>query len=58
MATFIDTQDTPLYGEWWVNPENGHEYWLVERSFPRWNRMVCLVQPLGSEYHEYFVFPY
>lgn len=58
MATFIETDETPLYGQWWVNPENGKEYWLEERSFPRSNRMLCLMQECGSKYVEYFVFPY
>jgi hypothetical protein len=58
MATFIKTSDTPLYGEVWVSPENGKEYVLIERSFPRFNRMVCLVQEIGQEYVEYLVFPY
>jgi hypothetical protein len=57
MATFIETTDTPLYGQVWVSPE-GLEYTLIERSFPRFNRMVCLVQENGQEYVEYFVFPY
>jgi hypothetical protein len=57
MATFLNTNQTPLYGEVWVSPE-GLEYRLLERSFPRSNRMVCLVQEIGQEYVEYLVFPY
>ncbi len=57
MATFLNTNETPLYGEWWTAP-NGAMYWLIERSFPRFNRMVCLVQESGQEFVEYFVFPY
>jgi hypothetical protein len=60
MATYLDLDpnETPTYGQWWTNPENGCEYILVERSFPRMNRMVCLMQECGSDYVEYFVFPY
>jgi len=57
MATFIETTDTPLYGEWWTAPD-GLEYWLIEKSFPRSNRMLCLMQESNSPYVEYFVFPY
>jgi hypothetical protein len=57
MANFVDNSDYPNYGEWWTAPD-GLEYWLLERSFPRSNRMVCLMQEIGSEFVEYFVFPY
>ena len=56
MATFLNTDETPNYGFWWNY--DGKEFWLLERSFPRSNRMVCLMQELGSDFVEYFVFPY
>lgn len=60
MATYLEIEivDTPLYGERWTNPETGHQYTLVERTFPRLNRMVCLMQKCGTDTVEYFVFPY
>lgn len=57
MATFIETSETPRYGEFWVSPENGQKYWLLEKSYPRYNREVCLMQEADSEFVEYFVFP-
>jgi hypothetical protein len=57
MATYLENAEYPNYGDWWTAPD-GVEYWLLERSFPRGNRMVCLMQEIGSEFVEYFVFPY
>lgn len=57
MATFLDTTETPLYGELWFD-EMGQAFYLLERSFPRGNRMVCLMESVATGYCEYFVFPY
>jgi hypothetical protein len=57
MATFLDTTDTPYYGEAWTNPDTGETLYLVERSFPRSNRMLCLMKDENG-FDEYFVFPY
>ena len=59
MATYLemDTAETPMYGNYWTNPETGEQLWLVERSFPRADRMVCLMENENG-FVEYFVFPY
>jgi hypothetical protein len=56
MATFVNTVSSPLYGELWEAPD-GQFFYLVDRKFPRSNRMVCLMENLQG-YLEYFVFPY
>ena len=55
MAIFVDTDSSPLYGELWEAPD-GQFFYLVDRTFPRWNRMVCLMENLQG-YLQYFVFP-
>ena len=57
MATFMKTTNTPLYGELWYD-EMGQAFYLLERKFPRFNRMVCLMESVATGYVEYFVFPY
>lgn len=57
MATFINTTDTPTYGQWYTDPNTGKSWWLESRHFPRWNRMVCEMTDLDG-FTEYFVFPY
>ena len=56
MATYLKNAEYPTYGQWWTAPD-GLDYWLLERSFPRSNRMVCLMEN-EQGYAEYFVFPY
>jgi hypothetical protein len=56
MATYLENSDYPTYGFWWTAPD-GQEMWLVERKFPRSNRMVCLMENLDG-WCEWFVFPY
>lgn len=55
MATFVDLGETPTYGQAWTNPDTGEELYLVERSFPRSNRMVCLMRD-AEGFDQYFVF--
>lgn len=59
MATFLDipTNETPLFGELWKSPIDGQFFYLKDRNFPRFDRMVCLMENLNG-YCEYFVFPY
>ena len=57
MATFLADYEAPLYGEIWTSPD-GEEFFAIQRSFPRWNRMVWLVESIDTGYSEYFVFPY
>ena len=57
MATYLETSETPYYDELWFSPIDNKPFWLRERSFPRSNRMVCLMEDLDG-WCEYFVFPY
>ena len=57
MATYLENYEAPLYGQIWTSPE-GEEFFALERSFPRRDRMVWLVESLDTGYCEYFVFPY
>ena len=56
MATYLETNETPTYGEFWTAPD-GQALWLVERKFPRSNRMACLMED-SEQNLEWFVFPY
>jgi hypothetical protein len=56
MAIYLETSEVPDYGQWWEAPD-GQELWLVERRFPRFNRMACLMENIDG-YSEWFVFPY
>jgi hypothetical protein len=56
MATFVSELEAPLYGELW-HDEDGGVWRLIEKSFPRYNRMLCLMENRDG-YSEYFVFPY
>jgi hypothetical protein len=56
MATFLETAEAPQFGELWESPIDGQNFYLVERKFPRFDRMVCLMENLKG-YHHYFVFP-
>jgi hypothetical protein len=56
MATYLNTTETPTFGQLWESPE-GDFFYLVERKFPRFDRMACLMENLDG-YCEWFVFPY
>jgi hypothetical protein len=57
MATYLENTETPDYGWAWTSPIDNKIFYLRERSFPRSNRMVCLMEDLDG-WCEYFVFPY
>jgi hypothetical protein len=57
MATYLDNTDYPDFGYAWRSPIDDEILYLRERSFPRNDRMVCLMENLDGVC-EYFVFPY
>ena len=57
MATYLDNTDYPDFGYAWRSPIDDEILYLRERSFPRYDRMVCLMENLDGVC-EYFVFPY
>lgn len=58
MATYVKDRPNvyPSYGDLWESPIDGQFFYLRERQFPRFDRMICLMENLDG-YHEWFVFP-